>query len=160
MSATLTAGHWPPAALDALRAIDTASLPVVEGAPRLGPCIGSVGKFVCIGLNYHDHARETGNAIPEYPIVFLKANSAINGPYDNVVLPRGSRYSDWEVELGVVIGTAAKYVDEDQALDHVAGYCVVNDVSERKFPDKAVWPVDEGQILRHLRAIGAMDGHG
>ena len=119
--------------LDRLRALDTASLPVVKGNPRLGPCVGQIGKFMCIGLNYTDHAEETGNPIPEHPILFMKANSAIVGPNDNVVIPRGSTHSDWEVELGVVIGRAAKYVSEEDALDYVAGYCVCNDVSERQF---------------------------
>ncbi len=122
-----------PEALDKLRAIDLASLPAVDGNPRLGPCVGNIGKFMCIGLNYSDHAAETGAAIPEHPILFMKANSAIVGPNDDVVLPRGSVKSDWEVELGVVIGKAAKYVSKADALDYVAGYCVCNDVSERHF---------------------------
>ncbi|MDD9922429.1 MAG: fumarylacetoacetate hydrolase family protein [Boseongicola sp.] len=119
--------------LSKLRSIDPSSLPVVEGNPRLGPCVGSIGKFLCIGLNYSDHAAETGADIPEHPILFFKANSAINGPNDDVVMPRGSTHSDWEVELGVVIGKTAKYVSKADALNHVAGYCVVNDVSERHF---------------------------
>lgn len=121
------------AALDRIRGLDTAALPVVDGDPRLGACVGNIGKFMCIGLNYSDHAAETGAAIPEHPILFMKANSAICGPNDDVVIPRGSTQTDWEVELGVVIGTAAKYVDEADALNHVAGYCVINDVSERHF---------------------------
>ena len=116
-----------------LAAIDPATLPAVSGAPRLGPCVGSIGKFMCIGLNYSDHAAETGAAIPAHPILFMKANSAIVGPTDDVVIPRGSTHSDWEVELGVIIGDAAKYVSVEDALDYVAGYCVVNDVSERHF---------------------------
>ena len=116
-----------------LRAIDPASLPKVEGNPRLGPCVGNIGKFCCIGLNYSDHAAETGAAIPEHPILFMKANSAIVGPNDMVMKPRGSTHTDWEVELGVVIGKAAKYVSKEDALDYVAGYCVVNDVSERHY---------------------------
>ena len=116
-----------------LAAIDPATLPAVSGAPRLGPCVGSIGKFMCIGLNYSDHAAETGAAIPAHPILFMKANSAIVGPNDDVVIPRGSTHSDWEVELGVIIGDAAKYVSVEDALDYVAGYCVVNDVSERHF---------------------------
>ena len=119
--------------LEALRKIDPATLPVVEGDPRIGPCVGNIGKFMCIGLNYSDHAAETGAAIPEHPILFFKANSAIVGPNDDVVMPRGSERTDWEVELGVVIGTTCKYVSEAEALDHVAGYCIVNDVSERHF---------------------------
>ena len=119
--------------LDRLRGIDQGTLPLVEGNPRLGPCVGQIGKYMCIGLNYTDHAEETGNPIPEHPILFFKANSAIVGPDDDVVIPRGSTHSDWEVELGVVIGKAAKYISEEDALDYVAGYCVCNDVSERHF---------------------------
>lgn len=121
------------AGLAKLRDLDPASLPKVDGDPRLGPCVGDIGKFCCIGLNYSDHAAETGAAIPEHPILFMKANSAIVGPNDDVVMPRGSTNTDWEVELGVVIGKTAKYVSKENALDHVAGYCVVNDVSERHF---------------------------
>ncbi len=120
-------------ALARLKAIDPADLPVVDGTPRLGSCVGDIGKFVCIGLNFTDHAEETGNPIPEHPIVFMKANSAISGPNDDIVMPRGSESTDWEVELGVVIGREAKYVSEADALDYVAGYCVCNDVSERHF---------------------------
>ncbi len=116
-----------------LRAIDPATLPVVEGDPRVGACVGNIGKFLCIGLNYSDHAAETGAAIPEHPILFFKANSAIVGANDDVIMPRGSTHTDWEVELGVVIGKTAKYVSKEEALDHVAGYCIVNDVSERHF---------------------------
>ena len=116
-----------------LRALDPATLPAVEGNPRIGACVGDIGKFMCIGLNYADHAAETGADIPEHPILFMKANSAITGPNDDVVMPRGSATTDWEVELGVVIGKAAKYVSEEEALDYVAGYCLCNDVSERHF---------------------------
>ena len=116
-----------------LRALDPATLPAVEGSPRMGACVGDIGKFMCIGLNYADHAAETGADIPEHPILFMKANSAITGPNDDVVMPRGSVKTDWEVELGVVIGKAAKYVTEEEALDYVAGYCLCNDVSERHF---------------------------
>ncbi|MGJ8627906.1 MAG: fumarylacetoacetate hydrolase family protein [Sulfitobacter sp.] len=116
-----------------LRAIDPASLPIVEGEQRIAPCVGNIGKFLCIGLNYSDHAAETGAAIPKHPILFFKANSAVVGAYDDVMMPRGSTHTDWEVELGVVIGKTAKYVSKADALDHVAGYCVVNDVSERHF---------------------------
>lgn len=119
--------------LDQLRALSPASLPEVSGNPRLGPCVGNIGKFLCIGLNYSDHAAETGADIPEHPILFFKANSAVVGPNDNVSMPRGSTHTDWEVELGVVIGKTAKYVSEADALDYVAGYCVINDVSERYF---------------------------
>ncbi|CAO3405199.1 fumarylacetoacetate hydrolase family protein [Azospirillum palustre] len=122
-----------PDGLDRLRAIDPASLPLVEGNPRLGPCVGQVGKMVCIGLNFSDHAAETGMAVPPEPIIFMKATSAIVGPNDPIELPRGSEKTDWEVELAFVIGKTAKYVSEDEAMDHVAGYCIVNDVSERAF---------------------------
>ena len=122
-----------PDGLDRLRAIDPATLPLVEGDPRLGPCVGRVGKMVCIGLNFSDHAAETGMAVPPEPIIFLKATSAIVGPNDPIELPRGSEKTDWEVELAFVIGKTAKYVSEDEAMDHVAGYCIVNDVSERAF---------------------------
>jgi 2-keto-4-pentenoate hydratase/2-oxohepta-3-ene-1,7-dioic acid hydratase in catechol pathway len=121
------------AKLAQLRTIDPATLPEVTGNPRLGTCVGNFGKFLCIGLNYSDHAAETGAAIPEHPILFFKANSAIVGANDDVVMPRGSTHTDWEVELGVVIGKEAKYVSKDNALDYVAGYCIVNDVSERHF---------------------------
>ncbi|MEM0949427.1 MAG: fumarylacetoacetate hydrolase family protein [Pseudomonadota bacterium] len=113
--------------------VDPASLPAVAGAPRIGPCVGGVGKFICIGLNYSDHAEETGNPIPDEPIIFAKSTSAICGPDDDVIIPKGSTKTDWEVELGVVIGDEARYVDEAEALNHVAGYCVINDVSERAF---------------------------
>ncbi|AUQ75504.1 fumarylacetoacetate hydrolase family protein [Phaeobacter piscinae] len=116
-----------------LASLPLADLPIVQGEPRLAACVGDVGKFLCIGLNYRDHAEEAGLAIPQHPILFLKANSAISGPNDPVVLPRGAQKTDWEVELGVVIGKTAKYVGVEDALDHVAGYCVVNDVSERSF---------------------------
>ena len=122
-----------PASLNKLRSIDLFALPLVEGRPRIGPCVGTVGKFICIGLNYSDHAAESGMAVPTEPVLFMKATSAIMGPNDDVVIPRGSQKTDWEVELGVVIGTPAKYVSEQDALSHVAGYCVVNDLSERAF---------------------------
>ena len=121
------------AALDRLRAVDPSTLPLVDGDPRLGPCVGGVGKFICIGLNYADHAAESGLKVPPEPVMFMKATSAICGPNDPVEIPRGSEKTDWEVELGVVIGTAGKYVTEGEAMAHVAGYCVVNDVSERAF---------------------------
>ncbi|WP_420860393.1 fumarylacetoacetate hydrolase family protein [Algirhabdus cladophorae] len=129
----ITGDMLSDASLAALGALDPASLPVVAGSPRIGACVGNIGKFLCIGLNYSDHAAETGADIPKHPILFFKANSAIVGPNDDVVMPRGSTHTDWEVELGVVIGTKAKYVTKENALDHVAGYCVVNDVSERHF---------------------------
>ena len=116
-----------------LQNLNPTQLPVVAGSPRLGPCVGGVGKFICIGLNYADHAAESGMSLPGEPVVFFKATSAITGPNDPVHIPRGSVKTDWEVELGVVIGREAKYVSEDTALAHVAGYCVVNDLSERDF---------------------------
>jgi 2-keto-4-pentenoate hydratase/2-oxohepta-3-ene-1,7-dioic acid hydratase in catechol pathway len=122
-----------PESLDRLRQLDPQSLPRVAGTPRIGPCVGQVGKFICIGLNYSDHAAESGMAVPKEPVVFMKATSCISGPNDDIVLPRGSQKTDWEVELGVVIGRPAKYVAEEDALDHVAGYCVVNDLSERAY---------------------------
>ena len=122
-----------PENIERLRNTDPASLPEVEGNPRLGPCVGQVGKFICIGLNYSDHAEEAGMTVPPEPIIFAKATSAICGPNDDVIIPRNSVKTDWEVELGVVIGKPAKYVDEASALDHIAGYCVINDLSEREF---------------------------
>lgn len=116
-----------------LRGLDLATLPAVDAATRLGPCVGGTGKFICIGLNYADHAAESGLAVPSEPVIFMKATSAICGPNDDVLIPRGSEKTDWEVELGIVIGTRAKYVSEADALTHVAGYCVINDVSERAF---------------------------
>ena len=116
-----------------LRGIDPASLPLAGGTPRLGPCVAGVGKFICVGLNYSDHAAESGMTVPAEPIIFMKATSCICGPNDDVVIPRGSQKTDWEVELGVVIGTRAKYVEEKDALAYVAGFCVVNDLSERAF---------------------------
>ena len=129
----LTGAELSDAGLARLRDIDVNSLPVVEGSARLGPCVGNVGKFVCIGLNYADHAAESGMALPEEPVIFFKATSAIMGPNDDVEIPRHSVKTDWEVELGVVIGKVAKYIPESEALDHVAGYCVINDLSERDF---------------------------
>jgi ureidoglycolate lyase len=114
-----------------LAKLDHDSLPLVDANTRIGPCVTGVGKFLCIGLNYADHARETGIDIPREPVVFSKATSAISGPYDDVIIPRGSTKTDWEVELGFVIGTPAKYVSQEKALDYVAGFCVINDVSER-----------------------------
>jgi 2-keto-4-pentenoate hydratase/2-oxohepta-3-ene-1,7-dioic acid hydratase in catechol pathway len=122
-----------PDSIERLRRLDPAALPVVSSDVRIGPCAGSVGKFICIGLNYSDHAAESKMAVPAEPILFMKATSAICGPNDNIVLPRGSQKTDWEVELGVVIGKVARYVPEADALAHVAGYCVVNDLSERAF---------------------------
>ena len=131
--ADITGATLDDASIAKLQALDPTSLPLVTDGQRIGPCVGNIGKFLCIGLNYSDHAAETGAKIPEHPILFFKANSAIVGAYDDVVMPRGSEQTDWEVELGVVIGKTAKYVSKEDALGHVAGYCIVNDVSERHF---------------------------
>ena len=122
-----------PDGLAKLAAIDLSALPIVEGNPRLGPCVGKTGKFMCIGLNYADHAAESGMEIPEEPVLFTKFTSAMCGANDDVIIPRGASKTDWEVELGVIIGKPTKYVSKEDALDHVAGYCVINDVSEREF---------------------------
>jgi 2-keto-4-pentenoate hydratase/2-oxohepta-3-ene-1,7-dioic acid hydratase in catechol pathway len=122
-----------PDGLDRLKKIDPEQLPLLTGTPRIGPCVSPIGKLICIGLNYSDHAAEAGMALPTEPIVFMKATSAIVGPNDDVEIPRGSTKTDWEAELGVVIGKPAKYVAEEKAMEHVAGYCIVNDVSERAF---------------------------
>lgn len=127
-----------PEGLAALAAIDPASLPIVAGQPRIGACVGQVGKFICIGLNYADHAAESNMAVPSEPIIFNKWTSAICGPNDNIEIPRGSNKTDWEVELGVVIGKGGRYIDEANAMEHVAGYCVINDVSERE------WQLERG----------------
>lgn len=122
-----------PEGLAKLKAVDPTSLPLVKGPVRYGPCVARTGKFICVGLNYSDHAKETGAEPPKEPILFMKATSAIVGPDDDVMIPRNSLKTDWEVELGVIIGREARYVDEKNAMDHVAGYCVINDVSERAF---------------------------
>ena len=122
-----------PQSIARLQEIDPSTLPLVQGSPRIGACVGQVGKFICIGLNYADHAAETGAAIPAEPVVFSKWTSAIVGPDDDIEIPRNSRKTDWEVELGVVIGKGGRYISESDALEHVAGYCVINDVSEREF---------------------------
>ena len=122
-----------PASMDRLRALDPDALPLVKVDPRIGPCVADVGKLLCIGLNYSDHAAEAGMEVPPEPILFMKATSCITGPNDPLIIPRDSHKTDWEVELGVVIGKPGKYIDEARAFDHVAGYCAVNDVSERAF---------------------------
>lgn len=142
------------ASLAALSRLDLDTLPVLPDDTRIGPCVGGVGKFLCIGLNYRDHAEEAGMAIPEHPILFLKANSAICGPNDDLVLPRGSTATDWEVELGVVIGTRCKYVSAENALDHVAGYCVINDVSERDFQTKLTGQWTKGKSCDSFGPLG------
>ena len=124
------------AALDKLRSIDLSSLPEVDANSRLGACVANVGKLICVGLNYSDHAEETGNEMPPEPVLFFKATSAIVGPNDSIEIPRGSESTDWEVELAIVIGKDGKYIEESDAMDHIAGFCVVNDVSERDFQTK------------------------
>tara|TARA_B100000768_G_scaffold29631_1_gene28051 strand:- start:10489 stop:11331 length:843 start_codon:yes stop_codon:yes gene_type:complete len=122
--------------LNKIASIDISSLPIIPDGTRLGSCVGSAGKFLCIGLNYSDHAAESGLPVPSEPILFAKATSAIIGPNDNVEIPRNSSETDWEVELGIIIGKKAKYIDENSAQDYIAGYCVINDVSERAFQIK------------------------
>jgi 2-keto-4-pentenoate hydratase/2-oxohepta-3-ene-1,7-dioic acid hydratase in catechol pathway len=135
-------------------ALDVASLPIVSGAPRLGACVGRVGKFMCIGLNYADHAAESGMPVPPEPVLFMKATSAICGPTDPILIPRGSEKTDWEVELGVVIGKAAKYVTEADALAHVAGYCVINDLSERAWQIERAGQWTKGKSADNFGPIG------
>lgn len=147
--ATLT-----PEGLDALRAIDLSQLPVIDGDLRYGPCVGGIGKFICIGLNYADHAAESNLPVPSEPVVFMKATSAVCGPNDTVLIPRGSTKTDWEVELGVVIGRGGKYIEEADALDHVAGYCVINDVSEREFQIERGGTWDKGKGADTFGPIG------
>lgn len=129
----ITGGSLAPESLNSLRSIDIDTLPLVSDSPRLGACVSGIGKIVCIGLNYRDHAEETGLPIPDEPVIFAKFPSAVSGPDDDILFPRGAQKMDWEVELAVVIGKTAKYVSEAQALEHVAGYCVANDLSERSF---------------------------
>lgn len=139
--------------MDALKAVDPDSLPVVD-VERYGACVGDIGKFMCIGLNYSDHAAETGAKIPEHPILFMKATSAVIGPNDMVMLPRGSTHTDWEVELGLVIGKTCKYVSADEALDYVGGYFVANDVSERHFQLKLSGSWTKGKSCDTFGPIG------
>lgn len=145
--------HISPEALAELAAIDTASLPVIEGE-RIGACVSGTGKFICIGLNYSDHAAESGMAVPPEPVIFMKATSAICGPNDTVLIPRGSDKTDWEVELGVVIGKTAKYVSQADALDYVAGYCVSHDVSERAFQTERSGQWTKGKSCDTFGPIG------
>ncbi|SAK71340.1 FAA-hydrolase [Caballeronia calidae] len=142
------------AGLAKLRAVDVAALPVVDGNPRIGPCVGRIGKFVCIGLNYADHAAESNLPVPTEPVIFNKWTSAISGPNDDVEIPRNSVKTDWEVELGVVIGKEAKYIDEANALDYVAGYCVINDVSEREWQLEHGTQWDKGKGFDTFGPIG------
>ena len=142
------------ASLDKLRAIDPEKLPVVEDGVRLGPCVARVGKFIGIGLNYSEHAAETGAKVPDEPVMFMKATSGISGPNDDIVIPRNSKKTDWEVELGVVIGTKAKYVSDADALQHVAGYCTVHDLSEREFQLERGGTWDKGKCCDYFGPIG------
>jgi 2-keto-4-pentenoate hydratase/2-oxohepta-3-ene-1,7-dioic acid hydratase in catechol pathway len=142
------------ASLEKLRALNFDSLPIVEQPVRIGPCVGRVGKFIAIGLNYSEHAAETNAKIPDEPVVFMKATSCINGPYDDIVIPRGSKKTDWEVELGIIIGTKAKYVSESDALNYVAGYCNVHDVSEREFQIERGGTWDKGKGCDTFGPIG------
>ena len=143
-----------PEGLAKIAAVDAATLPKVADGQRIGPCVGSVGKFICIGLNYADHAAETGAPIPEEPIIFMKATSAIVGPNDDVIIPKNAIKPDWEVELGIVIGKEARYVEEADAFEHVAGYCVVNDVSERHFQTERGGTWDKGKGADTFGPIG------
>ena len=129
----LAGEYLQPDSIKRLRELDVNGLPEVNGNPRIGPCVSQIGKFICIGLNYSDHAAESGMQVPPEPVIFFKATSAVCGPNDNLIIPRGSTKTDWEVELGVVIGKPGKYLTEEDALEHVAGYCVIHDVSERAF---------------------------
>jgi 2,4-diketo-3-deoxy-L-fuconate hydrolase len=143
-----------PTILADLAKLDPETLPPVEGNPRFGACVGQVGKFLCIGLNYSDHAAETGATVPPEPVLFTKATSAIIGPNDTVRIPRGSTKTDWEVELGIVIGTAAKYVSEEDAPAHIAGYCLINDVSEREYQLERHGTWDKGKGCDTFGPIG------
>ncbi|MGN6123840.1 MAG: fumarylacetoacetate hydrolase family protein [Sphingomonas oligoaromativorans] len=152
--ADIAGGVLTPEGLARRAAIDPASLPLVEGDVRFGPCVGQVGKFLCIGLNYSDHAAESGMTVPPEPVLFTKATSAIVGPNDDVAIPRGSVKTDWEVELGIVIGKAAKYVSEEEAEAHIAGYCLINDVSEREYQLERHGTWDKGKGCDTFGPIG------
>lgn len=143
-----------PEGLAKIAAADVSALPKLDAGQRIGPCVGNVGKFICIGLNYADHAAETGAKIPAEPIIFMKATSAIIGPDDDVIIPKNSIKPDWEVELGVVIGKEARYVEKDAAMEHVAGYCVINDVSERHFQTERGGTWDKGKGCDTFGPIG------
>ncbi|MEQ6329864.1 fumarylacetoacetate hydrolase family protein [Pseudomonas chengduensis] len=143
-----------PKALDELRALDPLSLPRVEDGVRIGTPIANIGKLICVGLNYADHAKESNLPVPSEPVLFMKATSAICGPNDAVIIPRGSEKTDWEVELGIVIGRKAQYVEREQALEHVAGYCIVNDVSERAYQLERGGTWDKGKGCDTFAPIG------
>jgi len=140
--------------LHSLHGLDPLSLPLIGSERRLGPCVGNVGNIICIGLNFADHAREANLPIPEEPVVFMKSTSAISGPYDNIICPRGSKKMDWEVELAIVIGKRAAYVTEEQAETHIAGYCVANDLSEREFQFERGGQWDKGKSCETFAPIG------
>ncbi|MGA0542872.1 fumarylacetoacetate hydrolase family protein [Neotabrizicola sp. VNH66] len=140
--------------LSALQALDPASLPLVEGDPRYGACVGQIGKFICIGLNYSDHAAESGMAVPPEPVIFAKYTSAVCGPNDDIIIPRGSEKTDWEVELAFVIGKPGKYIAEADAMDHVAGFCVCNDVSERAYQTERSGQWSKGKSSDNFGPLG------
>ncbi|MET4262406.1 2,4-diketo-3-deoxy-L-fuconate hydrolase [Bradyrhizobium sp. S3.12.5] len=152
--ADLAGANLLPESLAAIKDLDLERLPFVADRQRIGPCVGGVGKIICVGLNYRDHAAEAGMAVPQEPILFLKPSSAINGPNDDVIIPRGSEKTDWEVELGVVIGTPGAYIPESDALDHVAGYCLANDVSERSYQLERGGQWDKGKGCDTFAPIG------
>ena len=141
-------------ALERLRAVDLDSLPIIDSSERVGPCIGEVGKIVCIGLNYSDHAAEAGMELPSEPVLFMKATSAISGPNDPIQIPRGADKTDWEVELAIVIGKKTKYISEDQSMDHIAGFCLANDLSERAFQLERLGSWDKGKSHDSFAPIG------
>ena len=140
--------------LDRLQAVDPATLPLVEGNPRYGACVGQIGKFICIGLNYSDHAAESGMAVPPEPVIFAKYTSAVCGPNDDIIIPRGSDKTDWEVELAFVIGKPGKYIAEADAMDHVAGFCVCNDVSERAYQTERSGQWSKGKSSDNFGPLG------
>ncbi len=150
----IAGGVLSDAGLAAIRAVDPAKLPAVATGTRLGPCVGGTGKFICIGLNYADHAAESGMAVPPEPVIFMKATSAICGPYDPIIIPRTSTKTDWEVELAVIIGTKAKYVSVEDAMAHVAGYAITNDVSERAFQTERSGQWTKGKSCDNFGQIG------
>jgi 2-keto-4-pentenoate hydratase/2-oxohepta-3-ene-1,7-dioic acid hydratase in catechol pathway len=152
--ADLNGANIDDASLARIAALDLQTLPVVDGNPRIGACVGNIGKFICIGLNYADHAAESNLPIPAEPVVFNKWTSAVVGPNDDVKIPRGSKKTDWEVELGVIIGKTASYIDEKDAFSHIAGYCVVNDVSEREYQIERGGTWDKGKGCDTFGPIG------
>ena len=139
---------------ETLRQVELSSLPLIDSTERIGPCIGNVGKVVCIGLNYSDHAAEAGMDLPTEPVLFMKATSAISGPNDPIQIPRGAKKTDWEVELAIVIGKRTKYISEDQSMDHIAGFCLANDLSERAFQLERLGSWDKGKSHDSFAPIG------